>query len=436
LRENFIRVLLVALSLTVIVSASYLKNPDVFKEDIDTRSSIAMAEGHIEGVTLHHARRILHPWVVSRLKTFTGTDNAFIIVGRVSLFFFLFFIISILTLRFNLTLVSIIAVIFSPILFRLYRDLYLQPLFFCFLSSIYWFLLLYKKYLFSIFLLLLMLFTRDESIIILFSFIAALTICALKGKKVVCYYYIMLTISILAFSWVIIGNLTKNNVNIHHLPNFLFQTLRIPMYSFENITGLRHWLSTYSNSPDYTHPPFFVFDAPSWIRNNSLITKIGIYEFDKTIPLQTILILLSTFGTAPAIIFYFLKNRIIRIRENAIFFNTIMFSGLSLFVLSLGLSSSGWRYCINSWPVFLITFPILLNEIRRLKEEIYWKILLCYIISAWLPFIWVVSSVLQLFLLVILEIVFSVYSWRMLSILNQVITLRKDLDVLLSQDDS
>ena len=427
--------MLTALTLTLIVGASYLKNPEIFKEDGDTRYTIAMAEGHSEGVPLHYASRLLHPWVVGRLKTFTGTDSAFMIVGVVSLFFFLFFIISILRFNFNLTLVSIVTVILLPILFRLYRDLYLQPLFFCFISGIYWILLLYKKYFFSIFLLMLMLFTRDESIIILLSFIAALTICALKGRKTACYYYLIFTVFIFALSWVINYNLTRGNVNIHRLPNFVFQTFRIPLYAFENVTGLKHWFNTYINIPDYTHPPIIAFDAPRWIRGHSLIAKVGIYEFDKKIPLQTILMLLSTFGTAPVVILYFLKNKIIMVRERAIFFNTILFSGASLFILSFGLSSPGWRYCINSWPLFLITFPILLNELRRFNEIIYWKVLLCYIISAWLPYIWPVNSATDLFLLTIFEVLFLFYTWRILAGFNREVALRERFDEISLQYD-
>ena len=128
-RKRLLVILAVAGMSLLIILPEIGSFPD-FKYTQDAKSYIRMAEGHPQDVLLHHARRMLHPWVVGQLRWIAGTDPAFLIVGILSLFVFLWVVTDRLFREQNYPLTACAGFIFLPYLFILFDDLYIQTLFF------------------------------------------------------------------------------------------------------------------------------------------------------------------------------------------------------------------------------------------------------------------------------------------------------------------
>lgn len=211
-RFSIIKVFSLGVLLALLVAIPQLMNFYDFNKKGDASSYIAMAEGHPEGVLLHHARRILHPWVVGKLRFLVGTDRAFIIIGTLSLLIFLWINLRYLYNSRNFSLIASAALIFLPYLYVLHYEIYIQSLFFIALSSIYWLLVMKKRYLLSLTLLFLLFLTRDDTIIISLSFILIILLKKQRDlSKRTSYFFIAAIIAMAILGFSITTYLTRTN---------------------------------------------------------------------------------------------------------------------------------------------------------------------------------------------------------------------------------
>ncbi len=413
------KILVIASFLTIIID--YLSYPIL--KDNDGGRYTAIIEGRSKEVSMIFSRRVLHLWTVSKIRPFVGTDAAFLIVGKVSLFVFLLFVLTILHLNAGLPLIISISLIFFPYLFIIYKNLYVQTLFFIALSSIYWFLLIKKRYLSSFFMLFLLLLTRDEAIVILFCFTLAALLNIFLHPNVKKYYFYIIACGLMAgLSWLIIAHNMQNSINMHGMPCLLFYFLRIPFLGMQNLLGFTLWVDTYKNLWFYTHQPLIVFDAPRWLSSISFIKQIGIYEWNIKHVLQTLILILSTFGTAPTILLFLFKKKSLKITFEQMSFNTIIFSGCLIFILGPFSGLPLVRYYINAWPLFFVITPLFLREILQEETTIFLKVIITYILSGWLLLALSFSlkeNNLILFSLIIIEIILHLYTWNTLSLVSR-----------------
>jgi hypothetical protein len=181
-KRDGLSVLLVAVGLFPIVILPQIGGYSQFKTTQDAGSYIQMAEGHPDNVLLHHARRMFHPWVVGRLRWIAGTDIAFLIVGVLSLFLFLWIVLTHLHRDRRYGLPASFGFVFLPYLFILFHDLYLLSSDALFPGPVRRLLASgpEKKYLAGVILLLPMSLTRDEAVIIAAAFLAVIP---LKKQK-------------------------------------------------------------------------------------------------------------------------------------------------------------------------------------------------------------------------------------------------------------
>lgn len=413
------KVLAIAGFLTIIVDYSRIKNLPRFQyiDAGDGANYVAMARGGTKEVYRYFARRIFHPWIVGKLRFFIDTHSAFLIVARISLLIFLFFSLLVIHYKIKLSLVASIGIIFLPFIFIVYKELYVQTLFFVSLSSLYWFLLIYKRYLLTFFILLLLLLTHDASIIILFSLMSALLINIIRHPNIRKYYfYFVATIIIGILSSIIIASNMQTNIDIHRLPPLAFYFLRLPFWGIRNLTGLQLWVDTYKKLYFYTHEPLIIFNAPGWLSSISLIKQLGIYDWSFINVNLTLLYIFSIFGTGPTILLYYFKHKNFKINVQPVVFNTILFSGCASFILGPFLGLPMPRYYCYAWPVFFLILPILLREINQWDRETFFRLLMCYILSGWL-FILLpdLKSFFPSFILILIEIILHVYTWHNLS---------------------
>jgi hypothetical protein len=241
------------------------------------------------------------------------------------------------------------------------------------------------------------------------------------------YFYIIATIIVGGLSVAIIAYNTRTNVNMHHIPDLLFLILRMPLFLMRNFTGFEHWVDTYQSLPFYTHQPLVVFEAPRWISSISSIRQIGIYEWNFVNITRTMKLILSLFGTAPTILFYFIRRKRSELISSSLPFNTILFSGCMLFILAPCLGPASYRYYINAWPVFFLIVPFLLDRVRKVDRKVFMMIMACYVFSAWLPVFPFKAAKLAFSVpLIIIEVILHGYTWHMLSVVSKKFSILKE----------
>jgi hypothetical protein len=418
-KRGGLTVLLITVGLSLLVILPQIGGFSHFKTVQDAASYIRMAEGNPDNVLLHHARRMFHPLVVGSLRWIAGTDIAFLIVGILSLFLFLWIVLTYLHLDWRYSFPACFGFVFLPYLFVLFHDLYLQTLFFLALSAVFWYLILKKRYLAGVSLLFLMGLTRDETVIIAAAFIVVILLKKQKDLTTKPAWLfsgaVLLTTGFGAF---LTSFLTRSNTNLNKLSQLLFSVLRLPLFLFENLTGLQHWLDTYKVLPDYTHPPMFVFDLPAWFQKFSAIKQAGIYEWNLILPATLILLILSAFGTGPTILYFFWKKTKFKELRGSLALNAMLLFGCLIFVLSPALGPPVIRYFVNAWPLFFLVMPVLLKTLWTVDKGETRRILGIYFISSW----FCVFTFLQLglpftLISILIEIPLHVYTWRRLNAL-------------------
>ena len=262
-------------------------------------------------------------------------------------------------------LIYCIALIFLPYLYDLFINLYLPTLFFLALSSIFWFVLIKKHYGLSLFILLLLVLTRDEAMIITMSLVIIFLLK--KQKEIRRRYFSGFILGVLIVS--ILGLLlttyaTRSNTNLHKMSGPFFSVLRMPLFLIRNLTGFEHWVDTYRTLEPYTHEPLIRWDVPSCIRRISRIRQFGIYQWNPRNIINTFWLILSVFGTGPTIILFFLKRKKIKeIVESSLSYMVIFTYSCLIMILSPSLGPPGIRYYINAWPLFFLLLPILIKQI-------------------------------------------------------------------------
>lgn len=420
-RKKIFLILSAALILTSIVVSIQIKNFSDFKSVPDAQHYIAMSEGHSRDVLLPFAKRVLYPYLVSRLRPFIGTDAAFLLIGTISLFLFVFVVLVIQHHYFQQKLILCIALIFLPYLFLFYHDLYLPTLFFNALTCIYWFLIIRKRYLFSLFLLFVLYFVREESIIIALSFILAMLVKIFNSpeERKKYFVYILGTVLMIFLGWSIITYITRNNNNMERLPNLIYLIAKIPLYTMRNFLGFEHWVDVYKNLPSYTHPPILTLKLPLWICKISGIKQFGIYQWNFNNVINTLFFNLSSFGTGSTIMIYFFRKHGFKslVKKSHFTFTMILLYGCLQFILSSLISFPQLRFYFNAWPMFFLIMPLFLKQIYLVNKRVFMRILSSYILSSWLIVVFFKFTNPIVFLgLITIEMILHWYTWRMLSV--------------------
>jgi len=418
-KRGGLTVLFIAVGLSLLVILPQIGGFSHFKTTQDAGSYILMAQGNPDNVLLHHARRMFHPLVVGSLRWIAGTDIAFLIVGVLSLFLFLWIVLTYLHRDRTYSLPACFGFVFLPYLFILFHDLYVQTLFFLALSAVFWLLILKKRYLAGVSLLFLMGLTRDETVIIAAAFLAVILLKKQRDlTKRPAFLFSAAVLLTTAGGVFLTSFLTRSNTNINKLSQFLFSVLRLPLFLFTNLTGLQHWLDTYKVLPDYTHPPMVVFDLPAWFQKFSAIKQAGIYEWNLILPATLLLLILSAFGTGPTILYFFWKKTKFKELRGSLALNAMLLFGCLIFVLSPALGPPVLRYFVNAWPLFFLVMPVLLKTLWTVDKGETRRILGIYFISSWFCVFTFLRLGLPFTLIsILIEIPLHVYTWRRLSAL-------------------
>ena len=185
----------------------------------------------------------------------------------------------------------------------------------------------------------------------------------------------------------------------HGLPqpyqmNFLlYLALKIPKGFLYNVGGILIWTNVY---PD-VGTPYWLITLPGWLPLGKLNT-LGITPMQPLVSLNTIMILLTTFGVAPSLLALQLAKHWKQIfSDNQLWLQVAIIYGVSSFLIGIAVSYDVFRLIGYAWPAFWLALPALLLRYSNLNRSSLAQLLFYQLLVCWLPWImripWFVGQV-------------------------------------------
>ncbi len=338
---------------------------------------IAAAQGHWNELIQPYSARFLHPFIIGFISHHSPFDiyKAFSAVAIVSLFFF--FITNIVILKDKIKKpLFLIPLFFLPFFYDTLRYIFHPDAFYIFLTALFFLSLFYKKEALSLIILFLLFLTRESTIIL---GLVLIILSWFRSKK----FFAIATLIVIGVSLLVTSSISNlGQSNIHHLGNFVYTVFKF-LYNFmANVFGTKLWVDTY-----HTCAPIFKFSLPH-LKIFGNIREAGFCGFDFSLPVNTLITLLTIFGIAPLIIFYCLKKNIKKILEELPFWAiTALIYGLIFYFIGISAGTGIWRIIGYGWPAFLLIAPIFIQKFFKIDREFIIKLSLLHFFVAWLPFI-------------------------------------------------
>lgn len=305
-------------------------------------------------------------------------------------------------------------IIFTPVLFDLYKNYCLPELFYAALLGVFFLLLRQEKFWGSLVLLFLLFLTRENTIILSFC-----TIIICFSKRQIHYAVSVIVVSVAAM--IAISFISHyGQPNIHRLPELLYLTLKIPINFISNFTGIIIWTNTLPVSGISSHPwhnnPLFQVVLPPWLRFGE-VTDIGIYGFDIFRPLNTFLSLFTSFGIGPVLLLLVIKRYYRNIViESPLWLLVAMSYGIFSFLIGTSIGSDVARLMAYGWPAFWIVTPILILKYYHLQFRTIIILLIINLLLCWLntfllcfTYNWYITTTISICLAIIL---YGFILWR------------------------
>ena len=182
--------------------------------------------------------------------------------------------------------------------------------------------------------------------------------------------------------------------------NDLFYIIgKIPFNFSKNLLGISLWTDTLSlRHPElFLHSPLYTINV-SYLSFIGDIKLIGIYDFNFSPVLDTFFIMLTIFSIMPIVICAILLNFNTRAlwQEAPLTIKIATIYGLICFILSPCIGSSVFRLMGYSWPLFWISMPYFIKNIKIYRGGEFNKLVLIYILLLWpMHFLYLISEALS-----------------------------------------
>lgn len=343
----------------------------------DTEWYIAAAEGRLNEIIEPYSSRFLHPFIAGGLSGFFSLDVHWIFIIMTVTSVFLFFVINIVIIKNNVrSPLLIIPLFLSPYFFTVIRKMFQPDPLYLFLTALFFLLLIYRKEILSIFVLFLLFLTRESTLVLglLFALLSWW-----RSKKLLTIAIIVVVI-ISLFIMSIISNISQPN--IHGLQSSAYLALKFGYNFMTNIFGLEIWINT---AP--LCKPLVVFRLPPFEFLGD-VKEIGFCGFNPFLPLQTAIVLLTTFGIAPLVVFYVLAKKLKYILKEWPFWMLLALTyGLANYFLGPSAGSGVQRIVGYGWPAFIMLAPFFVQGFFEIDKTFIIKLVLAQLFVAWLPFI-------------------------------------------------
>jgi len=341
----------------------------------DSEYYIAMASGGQQQAIAPFAKRVLHPLFVRSVATVMGKDVnwSFVAVACFSLLL-LGESLALIEHRMGVVpgLVPLLA--FSPLVLQMFRQAYLPDLFHAAVLSLL-IALQPVGFVVPLFAACLLQATRENTLLL------TLSVCVVslaRGRSKLAAGFVTGTVAGLVLSRL----LSASAQNVHRLPEGLYLMLKVPFNLLRNVLGVPLW----ANTLNYCDP-WAVWEVPRWLPLGR-IQVVGICAIDHTMQLETLLALLTLFGTLPAIVGYSLWHfRLSVVRLIDPWPTVAIVYGLASFLVGACTGASVGRLVGYAWPAFWVGGPWLLSHILALELKFSLWLLTIHELVLWLPYV-------------------------------------------------
>jgi len=338
---------------------------------------IAMAEGHFSEIIEPYAGRFLHPFLVGQVSQILSLDifHSFWIISILSLLFF-FGIITVFlrdTLRSPLLLIPLFL---TPYFFNTLREVFQPDAFYIFLTALFLLALFYRKECFALIVLFLLFLSRESTLLLGVIFII---VSWIRSRRLLAVAALIVVIVAL-FTSGFIRDLGQPN--IHHLSSPVYLAMKLSYNFLTNVFGIIPWANTYD-----TCVPAFRFSLPASFPAGN-IHEVGFCGFDFSLPIHSLITLLSVFGIAPLVLFFVLVKRFrFLLRESAFWVVTALSFGFFLYFLGIPAGTGIERIVGYAWPPFVLLAPLFVSSFFLITKRFVLLLSVLHLLVAWLPFI-------------------------------------------------
>jgi hypothetical protein len=320
--------------------------------------------------------RFFYPAIARLLHGYCGLslDQSFVLANTFGIIMLTLTVTSLLR---SITSYAAIAIpiLVTPFLMRSFSLVFLPDLFSAGVTGLFFY-LLYRSYFWpSLAVLLLIYLTRENAIFLCLS-LAAMGLYKYRLRWAV-GGIIVLVMGIIITSWA-----GRHGLPQEYQMNFLlYLALKLPKNLLYNLFGVLMWTNVY---PDVGHP-YFLIALPGWLPLGKLHT-IGITPIQPLVTLNTIMLLLTTFGIAPSLLgFQLTKHWKTIFSENQFWLQVAVIYGVSSFLIGIAVSYDVMRLIGYAWPAFWLAVPALLIRYPTLSPSSIVQLLGYHVFVCWLP---------------------------------------------------
>ncbi len=321
----------------------------------DSSYYIAMAEGRWEQVAAPWGYRVGLPWMASHLSRIChlSTATAFLVLAVVCAGILIAAAACLLRGRARLLPVLLL----TPVAINLVHDYYLPDLMHAALVAVFFLLFSVEWWIAAALLLLPMMLVRESTILL-----TAIAILVVRNRR-------WSVVAVAAtFAGLMVSHLAVPHLsNVHGIGGILYTVLKVPVNALRNLTGIIVVPNTLRGQNGYTCAAAFTFRL-----HLGNLREVGVCPPDVTVPLSTLAIMLTTFGTGPLMFFSRAD------RPSQIWMRVAMLYGLAAFAMAPLLGAAIERLASYGWPLFWLYVP------RRGESPASWII---YLIVSWLPMV-------------------------------------------------
>jgi hypothetical protein len=401
----------------IVASLIILSHLNIINDKLicDSEWYIDLATGNYHNVGKPFINRVVYPFIARIVVLSTGVDtkHAFLALNIVSL---LILVVSLFVIikPFISNKFLYVPIIFTPVLFDLYRNYCLPELFYAALLGIFFLLLRQGKLWISLAFLFLLFLTRENTIVLS---LCIIIICFYKRQTKYAASVIVVSLAAIAtISWIS----HYGQPNIHKLPEILYLALKIPINFISNFTGVIIWTNTLSLSEitarSWHNNPIFQVALPKWLCYGE-VTNVGIYTFDIFRPLNTYLSLLINFGIGPVLLVSVLRrNYRCIINESPIWLLIAISYGFLSYLMGTSIGADVPRLVAYGWPAFWLATPILMLKYYSLNKLTIVSLLITNSLLCWFnTFLlciynqWYITTTITIFIAIIIYLAIIVY---------------------------
>jgi hypothetical protein len=354
--------------------------------DGDTKHYIAMADGHIDEVRQPFTARVLRPAFAGFVAKTTGLtiDQSFFVTNVLNLAVLVWAGLS-LILRHIRSWVFATAIIFSPFVLSMFREIYMPDCMHAAFAAVFFLLLARGASLWAVPLLFFAQIARESTILL--TFVLVLVACYQRKWKLAGG---ALLITLLAM-FVVSRVTSQSQKNIHESNTLVYMVGKVPFNFFTNVCGIRMWTNTHAkNDPSlYPDPPLYSFELPAWAPTGAM-RQVGVYSIEPAIPLSVARTLLTLFGVMVGLVLFVMYRRRQRfLREDGLSLAGVLGSTYGLFAYLLGplIGASFGRLIGYGWPMAWIAAPEFLARYFTTTDRLIGQLTAFQVIACWTPLV-------------------------------------------------